>query len=359
MNTLIISNSANSLWYFRRTHVKSIHASVDKLTILTVNDITDSSRIDYLKNNCSNLILVRNNYQLFLKSILLISKADIILSYSILAGVMGGFFGFIFNVKNRVVLFSGLGYLNYSLKTTILSRIITLLLKFNNRAIFVNNEDQHVLSDRYGLHFSDSLTILGEGMDIVPIINEKSENKIAMYAGRLHPQKCINLLIDAFSRQNYLEELLLVGFTEKELLDYYGRSFDLSKVKCLGRVDDIYQYLVKAKYAIMPSLPGEGFPTYLMEAMLNKRIMISTDTAGNKEALDNGKNGILIEHDYFRNKSSDYVSAVACFAQKVEQTGLLTKEEEENYTNNAYNFLVSNCERNDIANQIKNYITQI
>lgn len=109
----------------------------------------------------------------------------------------------------------------------------------------------------------------------------------------------------------------------------------------------------------MPSLPGEGFPTYLMEAMLNKRIMISTDTAGNKEALDNGKNGILIEHDYFRNKSSDYESAVACFAQKLEQTGLLTKEEEENYTNNAYNFLVSNCERNDIANQIKNYITKI
>jgi glycosyltransferase involved in cell wall biosynthesis len=354
MKVLVVSNSANSLWYFRRSHVKSLH-NASEVVIIAINDITDKNRIVELSSNCSKIYFVKSKSQLFVKTLFLARSIDAILSYSLLAGVVGGFAGWLFRVPRRVVLFSGLGYLNYIPKATLLSHLISKFLKFNNAAIFVNNEDGLKLRNVYKLRFSEELIILGEGMELKSSVDEVSTNMVGIYAGRLHPQKCVDVLVESFGQQQNLKKLILVGFSEVQLFEFYNRTFDMKNIVCVGRVDDIFPYMNESRYAIMPSKPGEGFPTFLMEAMVNGRICVSTDTFGNLDAMDKGSNGFLIKHDYFRNLSRDYISAVESMKGILNKLGK-NLEEEQLYISSAKKFMVENCEREYIANKVAGFI---
>jgi glycosyltransferase involved in cell wall biosynthesis len=354
MKVLIVSNSANSLWYFRRGHVKSLHSSSEVL-IIAINDVTDTTRKEELSACSKCIYLVDSKLQLFVKTLSLAHKSETILSYSLLAGVIGGLAGLIYRVPRRVVLFSGLGYLNYVPKPTLLSRLISTLLSSNNAAIFVNNEDGLKLRNEYKLHFSEQLIVLGEGLDLKPSTEKISINMVGIYAGRLHPQKCVDVLVDSFAKQSNLKKLILVGFTQQQLFEFYNRDFDITNVECVGRVDDIFPYMGQSRYAIMPSKSGEGFPTFLMEAMVNGRICISTDTYGNIDAMDGGNNGYLIKHDYFRNSSRDYIGAVTAMKGVLESLGRDLNGEQK-YISNAKTFMEKNCERELIAGKIARYV---
>lgn len=354
MKILVISNSANSLWYFRRGHIEALDER-SEVTIVAINDVTDSTRLQHLSKHSTKLRLVNSKFAL-LTSILLFSfRKDVIFSYSILAGVFGGLVGWLYGINRRIVLFSGLGYLNYIRKKTILSRLIALCLRFNNAAIFVNNEDSKKLEETYKLSFSKKLIILGEGMDLESVAGKLPHNKTAIYAGRLHPQKCVDVLVDSFAEQSNLNRLILVGFTRKDLKDYYKRDFNLTNIDCVGRVDDIYPYLNDSRYAIMPSIPGEGFPTFLMEAMANSRICVSTNTFGNLDAMDHGQNGYLINHGYFRNLNIDYSGAVREFRDTLNSLGKDLNREGD-YIRKSIDFMKTKCERKIVAKNIANFI---
>jgi glycosyltransferase involved in cell wall biosynthesis len=334
--------------------VKALNRQAE-VTIIAINDVSDSTRIKDLSEHSSDLRLVKSKLALVSGIFFLALRKDVIFSYSVFAGVFGGIVGWIYGIKRRVVLFSGLGYLNYIRKKTFLSRIITMCLRFKNSAIFVNNEDANKLEHSYNLGFQNKLIILGEGMDLQTTASKTPVNKVCVYAGRLHPQKCVDALVDAFSAQSNLSRLILVGFTEQDLKDYYNRDFNLENIECVGRVNDIAPYLDASRYAIMPSIPGEGFPTFLMEAMVNSRICISTNTFGNLDAMDKGRNGYLINHDYFRNLSSDYAGAVQQFKRTMSDVGNDLVHEEE-LVKNAMTFMESNCERKEVAKKIANFI---
>jgi glycosyltransferase involved in cell wall biosynthesis len=354
MKVIVISNSANSLWYFRRGHIKSLN-DASELVIIAINDITDQNRIAELTGNSTKIHLVNSKFHLFLKTLFLARDFDAILSYSLLAGVIGGLAGWLFRVPRRVVLFSGLGYLNYITKPTHLSRLISKLLQFNNAAIFVNNEDGLKLRNEYKLTFSRELIILGEGMDLKSSIEEVSSQMVGIYAGRLHPQKCVDVLVDSFGKQQNLKKLILVGFTGAQLFEFYNREFDMTNIECVGRVDDIFPFMSESRYAIMPSKPGEGFPTFLMEAMVNGRVCVSTDTFGNLDAMDKGSNGFLIKNDYFRNLSINYYSACETMQGVFNNLGK-DLDAEKKYISNAKKFMEENCEREFIAKKITRFI---
>lgn len=64
-------------------------------------------------------------------------------------------------------------------------------------------------------------------------------------------------------------------------------------VHFLGKVRDLPRHLAQAHIFVLPSR-SEGFSNALVEAMAMGLPVIATDVGGNGEAVDNGRNGILI-----------------------------------------------------------------
>jgi N,N'-diacetylbacillosaminyl-diphospho-undecaprenol alpha-1,3-N-acetylgalactosaminyltransferase len=66
-----------------------------------------------------------------------------------------------------------------------------------------------------------------------------------------------------------------------------------ASVLWLGHRDDIADLIAVSDVFVLPSY-REGFPVTLMEAASMGKPIVTTDTFGCKEAVDNGKNGFLV-----------------------------------------------------------------
>ncbi|GAB6182613.1 glycosyltransferase [Thermodesulfovibrio hydrogeniphilus] len=125
--------------------------------------------------------------------------------------------------------------------------------------------------------------------------------KYILFAGRLHKQKNIPLLIKAFSQVKdfYNGNLVIIGKgKEEENLKNLVREMQLTeRVDFLGFQTNPYKWMKNADIFILPS-NYEGFPGVLLEAMVCGVPVISTDCPyGPKEIIDNEVNGILIPTD--------------------------------------------------------------
>ncbi len=116
--------------------------------------------------------------------------------------------------------------------------------------------------------------------------------------GRLHYEKGIDRLLDAYKRINNPDwELIIVGTGkhEKELKKY---SQDLGidkKVNFLGKVENIEEILSQSSIFVLPSY-GEGFPNALCEAMSVGLPCISFDIiAGPRDIIEDNVNGFLVK----------------------------------------------------------------
>ncbi|MEM7476585.1 MAG: glycosyltransferase, partial [Planctomycetota bacterium] len=67
-----------------------------------------------------------------------------------------------------------------------------------------------------------------------------------------------------------------------------------SPVEWLGKVDDMPSLYAEANLIVYPSYYGEGIPKVLLEAAATGRCIITTDHPGCREAILDGKTGMLV-----------------------------------------------------------------
>ncbi|MGL5980057.1 MAG: glycosyltransferase [Phocaeicola sp.] len=113
-------------------------------------------------------------------------------------------------------------------------------------------------------------------------------------------QKDITTLLKAYKilieRYNRKEKLYIIGKgSSQEYLEQLAVSLGIERsVYFLGFFKNPYPWIKKAKF-IVHSAKFEGLPTVLIEALLLKKIIISTDCpTGPREILDNGRAGVLV-----------------------------------------------------------------
>lgn len=75
-------------------------------------------------------------------------------------------------------------------------------------------------------------------------------------------------------------------------------------VEYLGRTDNVRDYIKKAHCMVLPTYYREGTPRSILEGMAMGRPIITTDTPGCRNTVENGKNGFLVEP---KNKSDLYM----------------------------------------------------
>ncbi|MEZ6255840.1 MAG: glycosyltransferase [Patescibacteria group bacterium] len=101
-----------------------------------------------------------------------------------------------------------------------------------------------------------------------------------------------------YALQNSFVKLLIIGDGPyRSYLENYVTSRNLSEqVTFKGKLSHVeaMQTLLDADVYVLPTLRVEGFPMTLPEAMFARLPLIVSDLGGNKEAIEEGKNGYIV-----------------------------------------------------------------
>jgi len=119
------------------------------------------------------------------------------------------------------------------------------------------------------------------------------EGPIALFVGRLVPEKCLDQLISIWPEvrnEHPKANLLLLGQgPEKDKL----KQAATDGVHFSGQVDDVVPYLQASDVFVLPSAT-EGMSIALLEAMSVGIPVIATAVGGTPDVINHGKNGWLI-----------------------------------------------------------------
>ncbi len=172
--------------------------------------------------------------------------------------------------------------------------------------------------------------------DPVPDLAQPRRREI-LYVGRVHPEKGVGLLLDAFARvahgalkgwrlvivgpaeakmggggADYLTRLQKQAAPIQECVDWIGPVFDNSELKC---------YYDRASFFAYPSLAaqGESFGLSPLEAMARGCIPIVSDLACFRNYLQPGHNGFVFNH--ISTNSADALAE--CLSESIRLEGEL------------------------------------
>jgi glycosyltransferase involved in cell wall biosynthesis len=139
-----------------------------------------------------------------------------------------------------------------------------------------------------------------DAVETAPVVRPFGDDPTILFAGRLTPQKGLDLLLHAFThvgRKVPFVRLLLAGTgpMRKELETIAQRDGMADRVHFLGRRDDVWGLLRGATICAMPSR-SEGLSNFLLEAMASATPVVATKIRPNHEALGDG-NALLVPAD--------------------------------------------------------------
>ena len=237
---------------------------------------------------------------------------------TILWGTLAAKFAKVNGVVNAV---SGLGGFFAEDNKSLLAKVMPKVLKFSHNrknllVIFQNNEDRAMYVKKGIIDDSQARFIKGSGVNLKefcytpePVINEnenqneKSVNKVrVILTARMIVEKGVFLLTEAAEklRNEYEDkaEFWLVGGIDdhpgaitKEQLD---AACDGKYIQWLGYRTDVKELLQQSHIVAFPSYYMEGLPKSLIEATAIGRPIITTQSIGCKDTVDDGVNGFLI-----------------------------------------------------------------
>lgn len=212
-------------------------------------------------------------------------------------------------VKGVVNAISGLGSLFVN-EQSLLNKALIKVLKFghkhrNLKVIFQNHDDERLFDDKHVVTLDQKRFIKGSGVDLndFAFVPMPTDGKIkVIFTGRMIEEKGVLILIEAAEklRKEFEDtvEFELVGglYPNPKALtkqDIESRCDD-KYIKWLGYRNDVKNLLAEASIVAFPSYYREGLPKSLIEANAIGRPIITTNSIGCKDTVENGVNGFLI-----------------------------------------------------------------
>ncbi len=242
-------------------------------------------------------------------------KLDILHTFTAKPNIYGTFAGSRAKIPVIINLVEGLGsfYIENSPKNRVLRLIIERLykkaFKRSQKVVFVNSDDPKYMQDR-GIILPEKVKIIKSvGIDT----QEFSPNKIANLKTikkslSLDDDTLVVLMVaraiwhkglrefyaaaEHFKDQNV--RFILVGDIDRGNYSSVPREFLENKdVLWLGHRDDIKNLTALADIYVLPSY-REGVPRTLLEAASMAKPIVTTDTVGCREVVEDGVNGFLV-----------------------------------------------------------------
>ena len=234
-------------------------------------------------------------------------KPDIILHFTNKPNIYGGIASWITGVKSIAVV-TGLGYafINKGFVRAVMTWLYKLSARFHSKFIFENIEDRELFQDLGIVSKEKAISVKGCGVNIDyfhPYPNgQVKEKTIFTFIGRLLYDKGIREFVEA-ARQIKANRQEVAFWVVGELdtenpatvdKDDLVRWVEEDVVYYHGFVKDVRNIIAGSDCIVLPSY-REAIPRTITEGMSMSKPVITTDTAGCREAVDEGVNGYLVE----------------------------------------------------------------
>ncbi len=249
-----------------------------------------------------------------IKSLIQNEKPDIVHTVTLKYGFMTGIAALHQSGLRKIYTLAGLGYifrgtspkskcLQYALRP-----LLTLVLRRKNTTlIFQNIDDMNLMIRKSYARTEHSVLIRGSGVYLdrfTPSADETTETStpIVLMPTRLVHEKGVAIFIEAakiLKQRGINADFQIAGGETKHNPRGITRfemeqMIEGTNVNWLGRVNDLPERLTKSTLIVYPSYYGEGIPRVLLESCAAGCAIITTDHPGCREAIDHGKNGLLV-----------------------------------------------------------------
>jgi len=250
-----------------------------------------------------------NDFRLFLEfvGVLRREKPDVVLAYTVKPNVYGSLAAHLLGIPvlNNI---AGLGsvFIRHSLLTRLVKGLYALALSRSSKVFFQNREDreQFIVDGLVREGCTDVLP--GSGIDLEKFsytphsLGDVRPFRFLLVA-RMLWDKGVGEFVQAAQVVNRLfpeVEFCLLGFVDVENPAAISRECVDSWVSegviaYLGVSDDVVQEISNADCVVLPSYYPEGTPRSLLEAAAIGRPIITTDTTGCRDVVEDGRNGLL------------------------------------------------------------------
>ena len=316
---VLASNTSFSLYNFRLGFMRRLkELGYNVVCVAPVDDYTEYLKEEFSfyplrnldrkgKNPIKDFLLLIEFIKLYHKL-----KPNLVINFTIKPNIYSSFACGLLRIPSISVV-TGLGYV--FLRGGLLEKIVRVLYRVafkGNKFIVVQNADDYQIIKELSDRAEKVVLIESSGVNteyFSPEICKEYEDKIErgkwifLFVGRFLKDKGILELIEA-SRELWRErrdfEVWLLGEIDpgnpqslkKEEIHALR---DVEYLKVLPFTLDVRPIICQADCFVLPTYYKEGLPRALLEAMSMAKPVITTNSAGCKEACINGVNGFLVE----------------------------------------------------------------
>ena len=310
----IVANSSWNVYNFRLNLLKKFKAErFEVLIIAPVDeyiahlDKEHSDRHIPLKslsrkstNPSKDFALTWELYRIYTKE-----KPDLVINYTIKPNIFGNIAAKLAKVKSICVV-TGLGYtfLKEGLIKTIANTLYKTSFLFADKVIFENQDDKNLFIEKRLVKASKALSVKGCGVNTQhyqPEYSVPNNDLVFTFIGRLLYDKGIVEYVEAakiVKKRDPDAKFCVIGeldienpstISREQLVDWIDKEY----IQYQGTTNDVRPYINKSDVITLPSY-REGLPKVVLEGLAMGKPIITTQTAGCRETVEHGKNGLLV-----------------------------------------------------------------
>lgn len=315
---MVITNHSYMLWQFRRELIGKLMEDYDVIISTPFVGHED----DFKAMGCTMIetdvdrrgINPKTDMKLYLtyRRLLKEHHPDMVVTYSIKPNVYAGYacrqmrIPYCVNVQGLGTAFQKKGL------REIVIRMYKTALKKAKTVYFENKGNAKVFLQEQIIRREQMCLLKGAGVNLKYYTYQKypENDKVHfLYLGRIMKEKGMDELFYAakeLQRKEVPFVLDLVGFFEDEYKEKIDKLVDAGIAVFHGFQEDPRPYYAMADCVVLPSY-HEGMSNVLLEAAATGRPVITSNIPGCKEAVDDGKSGLLCEaedwNDLYRKMS--------------------------------------------------------
>lgn len=238
-------------------------------------------------------------------------RPDALLCYFIKPAIYGTLAGSLARVPYRIALIEGLGYTFAEATVSPTQRLIQSigkgLLRFSlaraHKVLVLNADDARELKKQCRLIAGRVEVVGGIGVDLREFqpMAVRRQTRAFIMASRLIREKGVLEFLEAARRLrpgHPAARFILVGATDQNPHSLKAEDIEhfvhTGVVEWPGYVSDVRAWLGEADVFVLPSYYREGVPRSIQEAMALGRPIITTDSVGCRDTVEEGVNGFLV-----------------------------------------------------------------
>ena len=312
---VLISPKNRTVWNFRGDLIRELVRRGYEV-VVTGPDQTDVDKIIALgarfveipMNKTGTSILGDWRYCRKLTKVLRQEKPEVTLGYTVKPCIYGAIAAKKAGVPNINCMITGGGYtfIATSFKARVLGWIVRSLYRFGlkraHHVIFQNSDDLGEFCERGLVRREKCFVVNGSGVNLERFETAPFPERLTfLMISRLLKSKGVGEYLEAARvvKQKHPEvRCCLLGKFETQMQDalpreYVQKFIDDGIVERFEETSDVRPYYAQCSVYVLPSY-REGTPRTVLEAMAMGRPIITTDTQGCRETVQDGVNGFLV-----------------------------------------------------------------